>query len=179
MSYSTEEGAFINLFAKPNSPILGKRLGKRFKHFKGTIESLSSDTINEFQETGQIVIDGESLSGEDLLIFREARPGTNAVSDRFISIDLDCTLNEELVAEGLAREVVNRIQRSRKELGFNVADRVVIQYTADGSLEEAIRQHRAYIMRETLCIELNAVANDGIEFDIDGDSLRLTIRVSE
>ena len=64
-------------------------------------------------------------------------------------------------------------------LGFYVADRVVIQYTADGSLEEAIRQHRAYIMRETLCIELNAVANDGIEFDIDGDSLRLTIRVLE
>ena len=179
VSYSTQESAFINLFAKPNSPILGKRLGKRFKHFKGAIESLSSDTINEFQETGQIVIDGESLSGEDLLIFREARPGTNAVSDRFVSIDLDCTLNEELVAEGLAREVVNRIQRSRKELGFNVADRVVIQYTADGSLEEAIRQHQAYIMRETLCIELNAVANDGIEFDIDGDSLRLTIRLSE
>ena len=62
VSYSTQESAFINLFAKPNSPILGKRLGKRFKHFKGAIESLSSDTINEFQETGQIFIDGELLS---------------------------------------------------------------------------------------------------------------------
>ena len=175
VSYSTEESEFINLFAKANSPILGKRLGKQFKQFKGAIEALSSEAINEYQDAGEITIDEESFSGDDLLLYREARPGTNAVSDRFISIDLDCTLNDTLIAEGLAREVVNRIQRSRKDLGFNVADRVAIGYRAEGALPAAISQHQEHIMRETLSVEMTDDAQEGLEFDIDGDLLTLTI----
>ena len=83
------------------------------------------------------------LSGEDILVFREAKPGTDALSDKFISIDLSCALNDELVLEGRAREVVNRVQKSRKDLGLNVTDRIVINLEADDDLVSAVSAHRA------------------------------------
>ncbi|MDA0977976.1 MAG: DUF5915 domain-containing protein, partial [Proteobacteria bacterium] len=172
--YSTEEQDFIHLFAKPNSPVLGKRLGKRFKDFKAKIESLDSTTIDQFQAAGRIEIDGETFEGEDILVFREALEGTNAVSDRFISIDMDCTLNEALVREGLAREVINRIQKSRKELNFNVSDRIQLKVAATGQLGEAITAHADYIKAETLAVSLDISGEElPLTFDIEGETLKL------
>ncbi len=177
VEYSTEEGRFINLFAKPNSPVLGKRLGKEFKKFKDLIEALDSRQLKALQEEGQLPLGGESFSPEEILIFREARPGTEAVSNRFISIDVDCTLNDELIAEGLAREVVNRIQKTRKELGLNVADRIRLTYEADTALADAIERHRDYIAGETLCRHIApGTPHKALEFDIDGNKLAFDIQ---
>jgi len=188
VDYDTDESAYINLYAKPNSPILGKRFGKNFREIKREIEALDIIAINEFQRSDRLVLSTESLtdevfSGEDILIFREAREGTNAISDRYISIDLDCTLNEELINEGLAREVVNRIQKSRKELGFNVVDRINIIYSASDKLNAAISEHKDYIMRETLALSLEQANStnpkEGLSFDIDEHVLSLTISKTE
>ncbi len=179
INYSTEEQDYIHLFSKPNSPVLGKRLGKRFKDFKAKIEALDSETIDAFQDEGQMEIDGEQFSAEEILVFREAREGTNAVSDRYVSIDMDCTLDDALVKEGLAREVVNRIQKSRKDLGFNVSDRIRLKVNAEGSLKDAFEQHRDYIMKETLAVDAQAsVERLPLEFDIEGDSISLEIEVT-
>jgi len=188
VDYDTDESAYINLYAKPNSPILGKRFGKNFREIKHEIEALDIIAINEFQRSDRLVLSTESLtdevfSGEDILIFREAREGTNAISDRYISIDLDCTLNEELINEGLAREVVNRIQKSRKELGFNVVDRISIIYSASEKLNAAVSEHKDYIMKETLALSLeqanSANAEEGLSFNIDEHVLSLTISKTE
>ncbi len=178
VEYSTEENTYIHLYAKPNSPVLGKRLGKRFKDYKQQIEQLSSERIDQLQNEGSITLDGEQFRAEDILIFREAMEGTNAVSDRFISIDMDCTLNESLILEGLAREVVNRIQKSRKDSGFNVSDRINLTIQAEGQLLTAIQEHGAYIERETLT-EKTEISNDiqAIEFEIEGQNLSLTLQV--
>ena len=159
--------------------MLGKRLGKDFKHFKQLIEGLDSNTIEEFQKIGSLKIDGQSFQQDDILIFREAREGTNAVSDRFISIDMDCTLNEELVREGLAREVVNRIQKSRKDSGFNVRDRISVTINSGGRLLEAIKAHEDYIKQETLTLDLQYVDEAGeMAFDIDDESISLSMAVT-
>ena len=139
------------MFARPNSPILGKRLGGRFKNFKQAIDQLDSSELIELQDQGAITILDETFSVEDILIFREAKPGTNAVSNRFISIDLATDLDDELIAEGLAREVVSRIQKTRKEQGLEVTDRIVIEVSGDPAIQHAIDTHTAYIKRETLC----------------------------
>lgn len=186
VDYRTDEAEFINLYAKPNSPVLGKRLGKDFRRFKDLIEQLDSADINQLQADGEIRIEGESFAPDDILVFREAREGTNALSDRFISIDVDCTLNDDLISEGLAREVVSRIQRSRRDLGFNVVDRVAITYDASSALSSAIDQHREYIAGETLAISLSpgplneGVGNEGagdekLTFDVDGERLSMAI----
>jgi isoleucyl-tRNA synthetase len=121
-------------------------------------------------------LDGETFSVDDILIFREAMEGTNAVSNRFISIDMDCTLNEQLLSEGLAREVVNRIQKSRREEGFNVVDRIQLTIHASEALLKAIQDNREYVMSETLTTDLiESDVAQSLSFEIDEHRLSLSI----
>ena len=174
--YSEDESAYINLYAKPNSPVLGKRLGKQFKTFKQQIENLTAAQVNEFQGSGSLELSGETFSVEDILVFREAREGTDALSDKFVSIELVCELTEPLIQEGLAREVVNRIQKTRKDLQFNVSDRINVIVSADPSLTEAITAHESHVKGETLADSLSFSTDKAeVEFDIDGARLGLTI----
>jgi isoleucyl-tRNA synthetase len=177
--YTRNEHDFIRLFAKPNAPVLGKRLGKDFGKFRGLIEKLDPAALNNLQETGSLIIDGVTFSNDDILVFREAKAGTDAVSDRLISIDMDCALYPELVQEGLAREVVSRIQKSRKDLGFKVTDRIRIRYQASAGLAEAIAAHATYIQQETLAepLERFSSGNLPLQFDIDEHQLQLELTV--
>ena len=176
VEYSTSESDYIKLYAKPNSPVLGKRLGKNFKEYKGLIEGLETASIDEFQTKGAITLGDETFQLDDILIFREAIQGTNAVSDRFVSIDMSCELNDALVAEGLAREVVNRIQKSRKDIGLNVVDRINMTLSASTELASAIVTHLEYIKRETLALEINLVTeSQPLSFEIDEHSVSFEI----
>ena len=148
--YTTDEARYIKLYAKPNSPVLGKRFGKRFKSIAQSIARLDSEALRLLHDNGSLQIDGETLSSDDILVFREARPGSDAVSDSYISLELDCELDAALINEGLAREAINRIQRRRKSDGLHVADRVAIEYAADAELGEAMEAFRDHILHETL-----------------------------
>ena len=179
LDYSTDETRYINLFAKPNSPVLGKRLGKDFGRFRGLIEKLDAAALNSLQEAGSLTLDGVVFSSDDILIYREPREGMQALSNRFISIDMDCTLDAALVREGLAREVVSRIQKTRKDIGLKVTDRIRVQYRAAPELADAIAEHAAYIANETLATTLDASTDTGaFSFDVDDLSLELTISVA-
>ncbi len=177
IEYSTDEGRYINLFAKPNLPVLGKRLGKELNKYRQLIQGLDAKSLNQLQEDGSLTLDGETFGTDDILVLREAKEGTQAVSNRFISIDLACELTDDLVAEGLAREVVNRIQKTRKDIGLNVTDRISVDYSADAALAQAIEKHKDYIAGETLCTSFTGGNKPGEhQFDVDGNQLQLTIR---
>ena len=185
VEYSADESAYIELYAKPNFPLLGKRLGKRMKAFAGVIANLDIGQISELQNNGdiQLTVAGESetFSSEEIQVQQQARAGTNTVSNRQIAVDLDCQLTPELIRGGYAREVVNRIQRARKDQGFDVSDRVAVTYAAQGELVQAIAEHRDYIMGETLCLDLQSVDEEALSdgaavTDIDGNRLRLSIQ---
>ncbi len=177
LSYSTDEHKYITLYSKPNSPVLGKRLGKQFKAFTAKIQALAASEIDAFQESGEITIDGEQFTKDDLLVFREARSGTNALSDRFISIDMDCELNDDLRSEGLSREVVNRIQKSRRESGLAVTDRIQLEINASPLLAEAISKHKTHIMNETLALALDLVNTElPLEFEVDEHSFSMSLK---
>lgn len=176
VEYSTQENDYINLYAKPNSPRLGKRLGKEFGKFMGMISKLPSAQLNELEEVGSLELAGQTFAPEDILIFREAKEGTQALSNRYISIDIDTQLTDELILEGMAREVVNRIQRTRKENGFNVEDRIDIQFSASEKLTQAIEAHREHIAKETLANTMvNTQLTDAIEFEVDGEQLSIML----
>lgn len=181
INYSTAEDEFINLYAKPNSPILGKRFGKEFKTFKNLIENLSVQQLKILQDKGSLNLENEEFSTEDILVFREAKDGTDAVSDRFITIDIDTKLTDELLAEGQAREIVNRIQKTRKDLDFNVADRIKISYHGPDALLKIIQSHQEYIGNETLCIDFSVDAKaDEHRFELDENlTLNLNIKKAE
>lgn len=177
VDYSQEESKYINLYAKPNLPVLGKRLGKRMGQFMKAIKGLTSEQLEKIEETGSIQLQGETFTADDFLIFREAKEGTEAVSNRLISIDIDTKLTDELLAEGLAREVVNRIQRTRKDIDLNVADRIFIECQCSGRLKQAVESNMDYIKGETLATSLDIKeAVNGVTFDIEGDELILSIK---
>jgi len=176
VEYSQEESKFINLYAKPNSRVLGKRLGKEFGKFMGLIQKLPADVLAEYEANGSLELQGQTFGEGDILIFREAKEGTEALSNRFISIDMDCTLTPELIQEGLAREVVNRIQKSRKDLGFNVEDRIQVIFDGSEELMSSIKAHSEYISKETLCEKLeNGSAENGLEYKIETYSIKFVI----
>ncbi|MDA9909721.1 isoleucine--tRNA ligase [Gammaproteobacteria bacterium] len=174
--YSTDEDKYIKLFAKPNSPVLGKRFGKEFNKFRQQIQDLNATQLNTLQEEGSITLGGESFSTEDILVFREAKEGTEALSNRFISIDMNCELNDDLINEGLAREVINRIQKTRKDIGLNVTDRIIVHYFANDALAVAIEKHREYIAKETLSTDfIQQDTASEHSFDVEGNELKLDI----
>ena len=179
IAYSTEEGKYINLYARPNLPVLGKRLGKELNRYRQLIQDLGARELNQLQEDGSLTLEDETFSTDDILVFREAKEGTEALSNRFISIDMDCELNDDLIDEGLAREVVNRIQKTRKDIGLNVTDRITVSYSTSDKLAAAIEKHSDYIARETLCNTFVAAEADEHSFDVEGNELKLDIEKVE
>ncbi len=181
VAYSTDESAYIELCAKPNFPLLGKRLGKRMKSFAAVIDVLTPEQIALLQQSSrlELTVDGETevFSAEEVRVHQQARAGTNTLSNSQIAVDLDCHLTPELIRAGYAREVVNRIQRARKDMNFAVSDRVAVSYTAKGELAQAIGEHRDYVMRETLCVALADALDEAaaIETEIDGQVLRFKV----
>jgi isoleucyl-tRNA synthetase len=152
IGYSADEAAYIELVAKPNFPLLGKRLGKRMKTFQKAISGLSGDDIAQLQNAGRITLEGEEFTNEEIQVLQRARPGTNTVSNSLIAVDLNCELTPELIRGGYAREMVNRIQRARKDHGFQVSDRIEVVFSAQGDLDKAADEHRDYIMGEVLAL---------------------------
>ena len=154
VEYSSEEGSYIDLAAKPNFPLLGKRLGKKMREYQGKIASMTFDEILELQRTGETKILEETFSLDEIEVFQKPKEGTDTISNSFVAIDLDCELTPELIRGGYAREVVNRIQRARKEMRFNVSDRIRVTYSAEGELKEAITEMSEYIAGEVLAVKI-------------------------
>ena len=177
--YDRDVDRYIRWFAKPNFPLLGKRLGKRMKAFKAAIEALDGDALERLHERGSIEIDGETFGRDEIQVMREATDA-NASASATASILMDTTLDASLEREGLAREVVNRIQRSRKAMGLAVTDRIEIVYEADAAVADAIAAHREYIMAETLAtrLEPGEPGPDALDATIDARHVRLRIRVA-
>ena len=175
--YATEETDYIVLYAKPNFPVLGKRLGKRMKEYQELIESMTPDDIANFHDEKGVTLGGERFTTEEIQVFREAKPGTNVITDRLISIDLVCELNDELVMEGYAREAVNRIQRARRDAGLEVSDRIRLVYSGDERVLEALGIHAEYVARETLATEFELGPTQQFDAEIDGMRLGFDISV--
>ncbi|MFW6093292.1 MAG: isoleucine--tRNA ligase [Pseudomonadota bacterium] len=179
--YDSDESAYIEVVARPNFPLLGKRLGKRMKAFQQAIQNLPRERVDALQRDGSITVDGETFSDEEIEVLQRPRPGTDTVSNGRIAVELDTRLDDELVRGGYAREIVNRIQRRRKELGLNVTDRIEVRFRGDPELVRAAREHDAYISGETLATVFadDAALEDGVEVEIDERPFRFALTVTE
>ncbi len=178
VEYKTNESDFVTLSAKPNLPVLGKKLGKEMGAFKPLIEKLSSSDVQKIEDGHKVILNGIEFSSEEVLVFRTAKAGTQAVTNRFVTIDLDCTLDQNLIDEGLARELVNRIQKTRKDLNFNVADRIHVAVYGSQVLCNVFEKFKSYISSETLMIkgEISSSPLSGaIEYDVEEEKISIHI----
>lgn len=157
-----DDSGIVHKSAKPNYPLLGKRLGPKMKAVAGKVNQLDTTAISAFEEEGFLDIlldDGETvrLAGEELDIIRTGLEGWQVETERGLSVAVDTELSRELVIEGLTREFVNRVQNMRKEADFDVVDRISIGFEGDETLKEAVVSMSEYIKEETLAEEIQLV----------------------
>lgn len=162
IEYITDTAGIVSKIAKPNFKTLGKRLGKNMKLAAGIIQEMDQEAIAKFEIDGTFAIDieGESfaLDREDIEVVSEDIPGWQVASEDGVTVALDITLDDELRAEGTARELVNRIQNIRKSSGLEVTDRISILVEPLEGIEEAIAGYGAYIKTETLADDIAVFA---------------------
>ncbi|RED24654.1 isoleucyl-tRNA synthetase [Flavobacterium cutihirudinis] len=158
---------------KPNFKALGPRFGKDMGLISKEIQAFTAEQINQLDKQGtlDIVISGNNvtLSLEDVEITSQDIEGWLVANSNGITVALDITISEELKNEGIARELVNRIQNIRKDSGFEVTDKIKVQIKRDGILENAVSKNEDYIKSETLTDDLVFVdvLENGTEIEFD------------
>uniref|UniRef100_A0A674H962 Isoleucine--tRNA ligase, cytoplasmic n=1 Tax=Taeniopygia guttata TaxID=59729 RepID=A0A674H962_TAEGU len=152
LTLSADKGRFgVRLRAEPEHTVLGRRLKAAFKPVMAAIKELSSEQLERFQETGSIVVEGHELHGEDLRLMYQMTEGSTqfeAHSDAQVLVLLDVTPDQSMVDEGVAREVINRIQKLRKKRNLVPTDEITVYYRAlpEGEyLDTVIQQHAEFI----------------------------------
>ena len=146
---------------KPNFKTLGPRYGKIMKSINAVVTAFTQEQINALEADGryELTIEGQpvELTLADVEIATQDIPGWVVANEGSLTVALDITVTPELRAEGIARELVNRIQNIRKE-GFDVTDRIEVQLQS-GEWDEAVKMHMDYICNETLCTKLDLVTD--------------------
>ena len=173
VEWAEDEAEFVSYEYKPNFRNLGPRFGKQAKAVAGWITQNAEEITRQLEaHRGQpldgdgeplnwveAVLDGGKVVVDETLfeVHLREKPETVAQRDGQLLLVLDTHVSHELKLEGLAREVVNRLQGQRKNLNLDYADRITVRYMAEDGVEEAVNAHREYIMRETLATEFARV----------------------
>ncbi|MDT0620264.1 isoleucine--tRNA ligase [Croceitalea vernalis] len=167
---------------KPNFKALGPKFGKDMKVISTAINQLEQEDIQKIEQQGEltVLIDNKSiiLQLSDVEITSQDIEGWLVASSGSLTVALDVTINESLKNEGIARELVNRIQNLRKESGFEVTDKIDLSIQRDGIIEKAIANNEQYLKSETLIAELNYEDNlkEGKEIAFDDVNTKLFIQ---
>lgn len=157
-----EDSDIVVKSAKPNFKAIGPKYGKYVKPLTNIIKELKKEDILKLEREGKLDVTVEnqtiSLTKEEVEIVNSSIEGWLVESDNGITVAIDTNLTEELIAEGNAREFVNRVQNLRKDANFEVTDRIHIKYSTDDKLKFAINKFSDYIAVETLAETINAVS---------------------
>jgi isoleucyl-tRNA synthetase len=173
---------YVNITATPNFPVLGKKFGKRVPRIAEAIKALDTAALSAFMLNGaaRVHVDGEAveLGREDLSARVAPTEGYGASEERGLTVVLNLAITEELRLEGMAREVVNRLQNLRKSAGLDVTDRIRVRFEGGQRVFEA---QGKLIATETLAEEVSAGASDWkdtVAFDLEGEPVSLWIAKS-
>ena len=166
---------------KPNFNTLGPKYGKEMKAISASTALLTNEEIVKLEQSRRIDLESDNktltLGLEDFEIATKDIPGWTVASNSILTVALDLQLTEELINEGVARELVNRIQNLRKETGLEVTDKIKLILKNDESIVKAVNQNKEYICSETLTDELvlQAEVENGAEVDINGLMTQIAI----
>jgi isoleucyl-tRNA synthetase len=168
---------------KPNFRKLGQQYGARIKEIAAAINQLSKEQVGQLEQENSLDIEISSgtinLTLEDVEVSYDDIPGWSVAREGKITVALDISVTEELEMEGLARDLVNRIQNIRKESGFEVQDKININIQKNSDLlEGAVEKHKNYICGETqaLSLMLEESVNDGMVMEIDDHKVVIKIK---
>ncbi len=183
LEFVQSDSELVKKKAKPNFKIIGPKYGKSVSLVANRIKEFSMNEINTLESTGRITInisDADlTVISEDVEILHEDIEGWIIGTDNDLVVALDTHLTDELLTEGYAREFVSKIQNLRKQNGFEVTDRITIQYHTESSvLQEAIVKSAPYIRHETLAINIDQLRSAdklGTEIDVNGEKCNVVL----
>ncbi|MGD2168713.1 MAG: isoleucine--tRNA ligase [Chlamydiota bacterium] len=175
----SDETKFVQRTAKPNFRVLGKKVGKLMPQMQKMVQGFESSQLDLLEQGGtiQVELNGESidLSPEDIFVERKIAEGIVAANDTDIAVVLETSLTDELKKEGLAREIVNKINTMRRELGFAVTDRVSLKIESSDFVKNTYQEYKKYIDNEVLAVECHFIPNQGTEWDLNGEKAFIEI----
>ena len=177
---SRDEKDLVELSAKANFKLLGRRMGKKMKSVSQAIAAMSPAQIRDYLQQGSIELEVEQeptrFENEEILVQRNQKEGLLVETDNLLTVALDTEINEELMQEGLAREFVNKVQNMRKEKNLDVMDRIVTRYRGSKVLESSLETHSDFIRTETLTNVLSSESVlEGEDWDLNGEACRISI----
>ncbi len=149
--YVTDEGNYVLVKAKANFPVLGKRVGPKMKAIAAEIEKLSLNDLERLEQGESMIVGGESITISDVEIRRsglDSKP--NVIAHQQVSIEVDTTLTEEQILEGLSREVMRKVQQARKNADLKLDAKINLSLFLESKLLQAVKAHEATLKSETL-----------------------------
>jgi isoleucyl-tRNA synthetase len=185
LEFVQDASQLVNYRILPDNKLLGPRFGAQFPRLRAALASAQPDKVAKAVQAGEVVtlmLDGEpvGLSPQEILVQTEPAEGLAVAADKLVTVAVDATLTPELRAEGLAREVVRRVQAMRKDANFNIEDRITTYYVSEGSFSSVMVDWADYIKTETLSTELKAAQPPQEAYQethkVDGEELLLGIR---
>ncbi len=179
VSFTSDESKWVSLSAKPNSKALGPRMGGKMKAVAQKIKELTPKEVASLEEKGFLEIEGEKVFPADIQIERQPKQEGVIQNVGKVTVWLDTKLNDGLISEGRARELVNRIQKIRKDSDFQVTDRIKVKYGAPAELSKTIQEFKDYICSETLAIELHPAEGGPWTTEEDIDGILVGLRVDK
>ena len=169
---------------KPDFKKLGPRYGKIMKALAAAIQQMSQDDINAFEKAGTFTLNVEGqeavIERADVEIISEDIPGWLVANEGRLTVALDITVTEELRKEGLARELVNRVQNIRKSSGFDITDKVNITILSNEAMDAAVAEYKEYISNQVLAASIeiaDEAVSDAVELDFE--DFKLLVKVEK
>lgn len=179
IEYITDTAGFITKKIKPNFKALGPKVGKDMKMVAEVVNNLTQEQLSQFENEGKYQITGTNYVIElsDVEIIAEDIPGWQVTNMGNLTVALDVTITDELKQEGLSRELINRIQNLRKELNFEVTDRITVTLQNHNLVAAAVAQNKTYICSEILAdeVKLTESLDNGNKIVIDDVELQISI----
>lgn len=170
---------YMNLSVKPNFKVVGKVFGPMIKEFQTKLENLSVEEINKLQKGTSIMMElggvEKEITSEMVDIRISSKEGFNVGMENNNFIILNTELTEDLIMEGIAREMISKVQQLRKNKDFDIVDRINIYYNGDAEFVKALNKYMDYIKVETLAIEIIVKENISDKFDLNGHEVYLDV----
>jgi isoleucyl-tRNA synthetase len=166
---------------KCNFRTLGKKFGKLMKSVNAAVTEMSQEQIASLEKNGSITLQVEGTDAlielADVEIFSEDVPGWTVANEGALTVALDVDVTEELRREGIAREIVKKIQAVRKESGFDITDRIAVSLSSNEASDAAVEQFREYICNQVLAdtIVVDAAIVEGEDIELDGATIKVAV----